>query len=385
MTDTAARFPRSIKPADWPQKDRAAWTTAHRRGSLLDDDGLAASWAVATSDIIARGYGAYLAFLTETSDLDPTMSPAERVTRPRIEAYVACLRERNHSSTVAARILQLIRAIAVMSPTADLAWLRRIFARLRRTATPAIDDRVRLVPAATLFELANVLMQRAEAEIGKPVWRRALWFRDGLLIAMLCAWAPRSRNLATTTIDSSLQRRGAVWWAAFGPEGTKNKRPIEIPLPDQFTPWIGRYVDYYRPQLACRSIIPAAGASFWLSSGGRPLTAKKIGERVSAVTKRELGRAVNPHLFRKIIPTELAIRDPAHVGVAQPLLGHADYRTTQQAYNLGRALDAARQHQKLMQLIRAGLLSTEPDIQISRRMLQPGKIGTSQLFRRGSR
>lgn len=385
MTDTAARFPRSIKPADWPQKDRAAWAAAHHRGSLLDDDGLAASWAVATSDIIARGYGAYLAFLTETGDLDPTMSPAERITRPRIEAYVAYLRERNHSSTVAARILQLIRAVAVMSPTADLAWLRRIFARLRRTATPATDDRVRLLPAATLFEVANVLMQRAEAEIGRPVRRRALWFRDGLLIAMLCAWAPRSRNLAATTIDNSLQRRGEVWWAAFGSEGTKNKRSIEVPLPDQFTPWIDRYIGYYRPLLACRSVIPAAGDSFWLSSSGKPLTAKKIGERVSAVTKRELGRAVNPHLFRKVIPTELAIRDPAHVGVAQPLLGHADYRTTQQAYNLGRALDAARQHQNLVRLIRAGSSPTAPDLQISRRVPQPGRIGTSQLFRRGSR
>ena len=374
MTDTVARIPRSIKPADWPQKDRAAWAAAHRRGTLLDDDGLAASWAVATSDIIGRGYGTFLAFLAQTADLDPTASPADRLTRPRIEAYVTYLRERNHSSTVAARILQLSRATAVMSPTADLAWLRRIFARLRRTATPAIDDRVRLLPAATLFELANVLMRRAEAEIGRPVRRRALWLRDGLLIALLCAWAPRSRNLAGTTIGGSLQRRGEVWWAAFGPEGTKNKRPIEVPLPDQFTPWIDRYIYYYRPLLACRSSIPAAGDSFWLSSSGKPLTAKKIGERVSAVTKRELGRAVNPHLFRKVIPTELAIRDPAHVGVAQPLLGHTDYRTTQHAYNLGRALDAARQHHRLVQSIRAGSAAGTPNSQMGRNPVGPANI-----------
>jgi integrase/recombinase XerD len=240
-----------------------------------------------------------------------------------------------------------------MCPTADLTWLRRIYSRLRRAATPARDDRVRLLPAAMLFEVAKDLMRRAEAEITGPVRRRALWFRDGLLIAMLCAWAPRSRNLAATTIGSSLQRRGEVWWAAFGPEGTKNKRPIEVPLPDQFTPWIDRYIDYYWPLLACRSAIPAAGDSFWLASSGKPLPAKKIGERVSAVTKRELGRAVNPHLFRKVIPTELAIRDPAHVGVAQPLLGHADYRTTQRAYNLSRAIDAARRHQAVVQSIRA--------------------------------
>jgi integrase len=73
---------------------------------------------------------------------------------------------------------------------------------------------------------------------------------------------------------------------------------------------------------------------------------------VSAVTKRELGRSINPHLFRKILATELAIRDPKHVGIAQPILGHADYRVTQQAYNLGRAIDAARRCQAGIQAIR---------------------------------
>jgi len=277
-----------------------------------------------------------------------------QITRARVEAYVGHLRERNHSSTVAARILQLVRAVAVMAPDVDWAWLRGIAARLRRTATPARNDRARLLPAATLLDLATALMQRAETETGTSARRRALWFRDGLMIAVLCAWAPRARNVAETVIGVSLQRRGAAWWAAFGSEGTKNKRPIEVPLPDDFTAWIERYLDHYRPQLVCRSATPVAGNAFWISNGGRPLSAKGVGRSVSAVTKRELGRDITPHLFRKIIPTELAIRDPAHVGLAQPLLGHADYRTTQQAYNLGRALDAAGRHHRLVQSIRSG-------------------------------
>jgi integrase len=122
----------------------------------------------------------------------------------------------------------------------------------------------------------------------------------------------------------------------------------------QIHPWIERYLSHYRPQLVGRSATPVAGDALWVSDGGRPLTAKGIGACVSAVMKRELNRDINPHLFRKIISTELAIRDPAHVGVAQPLLGHADYRTTQQAYNLGRALDASRRHHTLLQTIRSG-------------------------------
>jgi site-specific recombinase XerD len=366
---------------DWPKQDCALWAAAHRRGGLLDDDGQAASWAPATSDIVARGYGSFLSFLAKTNDLDPTESPADRVTRPRVEAYVTYLRERNHSSTIAARILQLIRAIAVMTPTADLAWLRRIFARLRRTATPARNDRPRLLPATTLLDLARTLMQRAETEVDQPARRRALWFRDGLLVAVLCAWAPRTRNVAATMIGVSLQRRGSVWWMAFGSEDTKNRRPIEVPLPDDFSPWIDRYLECYRPELASRSALPAAVDAFWISHRGRPLTGKEIGNRVSAVTKRELGRTINPHLFRKIIPTELAIRDPAHVGVAQPLLGHADYRTTQQAYNLGRALDAARQHHRLLESIRSGVSVTAASPP-QRRHAPPERMSALRQFRR---
>lgn len=222
----------------------------------------------------------------------------------------------------------------------------------------------------TLFDLAATLMQRAETATGEPARRRALWYRDGLLIAVLCAWAPRARNVAETAIGVGLQRRGAEYWAAFGPEETKNRRPIEIPLPEPFTAWIDRYLGHYRPELTRCSPTPAAGDAFWISHTGKPLTAKEVGQRISAVTKRELGRDLDPHLFRKICPTELAIRDPEHVGIAQPLLGHADYRMTQQFYNLGRALDAAKRHHRVVEAIRGGIEATPRPIKRPRTCAQ---------------
>lgn len=155
---------RCLPVAQWPEPDRAAWATAHRRGGLLDDDGLAASWAPATNAIIAGGYGRFLSFLMRMGDLDSHQPPATRINRARVEAYVAELRERNHSSTVAARLLQLVRAAAVMAPNTDWTWLRRIRARLRRMATPARDDRARLMPAQTLIDLAAACRGR-----GRPV------------------------------------------------------------------------------------------------------------------------------------------------------------------------------------------------------------------------
>jgi site-specific recombinase XerD len=341
VTEQRESEPRRCLPVEqWPARDREAWEAAHRRGGLLDDDGLAANWASATTGLIAAGYGRYLSFVASTEGLDPCEEPATRITKPRIEAYVAELQRLNSSSTVAARLLQLVRAAAVMSPKTDWRWLRRI--------------RARLVPSADLLDLAFKLMQRAEAELGAKPHQRALWFRDGLMIGMLCACAPRARNVAGTFIGTNLQRRGELWWACYGSHETKNKRPLELPLPEFLTAPIERYLADYGPVLAGRGIVPSTKSSdaFWLSHRGLPLTAKEVGKRITAVTRRELGKPVNPHLFRKMIPTELAIHDPEHVRVAQPLLGHADYRTTEQAYNLGRALDAARRHQQVLRSIR---------------------------------
>jgi hypothetical protein len=69
--------------------------------------------------------------------------------------------------------------------------------------------------------------------------------------------------------------------------------------------------------------------------------------------KREVGRALSPLLLRKLPATELAINDPEHVGVAQPILGHTNYSMTERAYNLGRAIDAARRHHDVLRAIRA--------------------------------
>jgi integrase len=79
-----------------------------------------------------------------------------------------------------------------------------------------------------------------------------------------------------------------------------------------------------------------------LNQGGLPINAKHLNQRFGIVTRRELGRQLNLHLFRKIAATELAIHDPAHADIAQILLGHSSYDTTQEHYNLGQVIDAAR-------------------------------------------
>jgi integrase len=337
---------------DWPIPDREAWDAAHRRGGLLDDDGLAANWAPATSSIIAGGYGRYLAFLRDIGDLKASETPATRVTRPRVEAYVAHLRQRNHSSTVAARALQLTEAMRITAADADWRWLRRIRSRLHRMSRPARDYRARLVPAATVFKLHQDLLRRAEEGEGLSEVTRALMFRDGALLGVFAVCGIRPKNMASIAIGSSLQFRVGEWWLVFRADEMKNKRPYETPLPG-LTETLDRYIEHYRPILVARATPPVAANALWLSATGKPTKANQIGWLVSRRTKHELGRALSPLLLRKLPATELAINDPERVGVAQPLLGHADYRMTERSYNLGRAIDAARRHHEVLRAIRA--------------------------------
>ena len=194
--------------SDWPLTDREAWNAAHRRGGLIEDDGLAANWAPATSSIIAEGYGRFLYFLIETEDYDPSETPAMRITRLRVENYVAHLRERNHSSTVAARALQLTEAMRIMVPDTDWRWLRRVRSRLQRMSTPARDDRARLVPAATVFDFHQDLIRRAEKGEGLSDLTRALMFRDGVLLGVFSVSGIRRKNMASIAIGSACS--GAV-------------------------------------------------------------------------------------------------------------------------------------------------------------------------------
>jgi integrase/recombinase XerD len=335
----------------WPAPDREAWDAAHRRGGLLDDDGLAANWAVATSSNIAKGYGRFLSLLVEIGDLDPSEAPAKRITRSRVEIYIAHLRERNHTSTVVARVRELSEAMRIMAPGTDWRWLRRIRSRLQQLSTPARDDRARLVPAATIFDFYQGLVRRAEEGEGLSDLTRALMFRDGVLLGVFIVSGIRRKKMASIAIGSSLQRRGGEWWLVFGADEMKNKRPHAAPLPG-LTGLLDRYIEHHRPILVARSTPPAAGNSLWLSVRGKPTSGDQITRLIGRRTKRDLGRELCPLLLRKLPPTELAINDPEHVGIAQALLGHADYRMTERAYNLGRAIDAARRHHDVLRAIR---------------------------------
>ena len=118
---------------------------------------------------------------------------------------------------------------------------------------------------------------------------------------------------------------------------TKTRRAIELPVPKWMVDNLARYLDYWRPiLLGCRS-----SDRLWISACGRPLGTNEVYGVVRAVTSAHLGGALNPHLFRDCLATDIAVNDPEHVRIASAILGHTRLSTTERYYNLARQLEAA--------------------------------------------
>jgi site-specific recombinase XerD len=339
--------------SEWPGPDQIAWEAARRRSRrLLEEDGLAADWAKATVRTITKGYGRWVDWLDREGLLDREARPEARVTPERVAGYVAELRRLNAETTVAARVRELSRAIAVMAPRFERSWLIELATDLVVAAEPVRDDRARLHPAKAIWAAALRLMEDAEAASQK-VRRAPAQFRDGLMLALLCLCPLRARNVAELELGRNLTCADGIWTLRLAASETKNRKAILLPLPALISPWIERYLSHHRPLLAGRAKATASADRFYLTERGTPFRENGINYRVNAVTERVLAHAMNPHAFRKLMPTELAIHDPAHVGVSQPLLSHASYRTTQEHYNLGRAIDASRRMNDLVGQVRA--------------------------------
>ncbi|WP_191059406.1 site-specific integrase [Geminicoccus harenae] len=339
MTDQPVRC---LKRAEWPEADRLAFAKATRANDLLDDPGPFAELKPSTIATIERGYGRWLWWHQTQDTLGLNISPAARITREAVSRYLDDLRARNAPLTVAHRILTLEQVARAIAPEANWRWLRRLVNRLGTRARPMRDKRCRLRPVDDVFRAGLAMM--AEAETGRftSPKKRALAFRDGLLIAILAARAPRAANLATMEIDRHLRRSGKEWMIVFAGSETKNGDVLELPLPAELSPLLERYLTHWRPVLLDGKV----SQRLWISAFGQSFETDQLYFVVMRATEKQLGVRINPHLLRSGLATAAAQRDPGHAGLATPMLGHRVGVTTERHYNLARQHEAASQWQQ---------------------------------------
>jgi integrase len=331
---------------DWPAPDRAAWAAAAQPGDILEEGGPAGHWSPASRRKTASGYGRYLAWLEAKGSLDPCCPLADRVTKERVTAYIEDLGACNRGYSGLCRVQELYDAIRVMGPERDWSWLRRIGSAIRSRTRPAKSKAGRILPPHQLADLGMELMARAESASDLTPLKRAVLFRDGLMIAFLAYRPVRISNFTAITIGRQLVRQGSGYWLCFEANETKTHRPFQAGVPAAVLPGLMRYLDHYRIVLLtganCRP--PANTDALWVSETATPMAAISIHNRFRRHTKAAFGVAVSPHLFRDSAATAIATNGPAHVRAIMPILGHARPATSETHYNHAHSLDAGRRY-----------------------------------------
>jgi integrase/recombinase XerD len=165
-----------------------------------------------------------------------------------------------------------------------------------------------------------------------------------------------SRRRGCLALGRKLVFRGTHWWIEFLPPDTKTREPIEVPWPEPLVAPLEAYLARHRGVLAQLrgGSMRSVGDALWISRHGLPLSKEMIYGCIRNRTFKDLGRAINPHLFRDCVATSIAIEDPRHVHIASCLLGHRKISTAEQYYNQARAIEASRLLQDVVLALRRG-------------------------------
>jgi integrase/recombinase XerD len=349
---------------NWPPCDRELWNKAVEPGGLFGGGGAGADWSAASRVMVATGYNAWLSWLAAKELLDPNTRPADRVTCERVGAYIAEIQAELAPYTVLNRVQELYDALRVMAPESNWKWLAQLYRSLKAQVPPARDKLSRVRPPQELIALGERLMDEAEAARGRSARRRALRYRDGLLIALLAYRPVRRKNLAMMRLGRHLMKVGGCWRIVFGAEETKTHVPYEAVLPAALGPRLERYLDLHRPALlrgeqedSNPDALPihAGLDAVWVSEDGTQLSYQNLGLQIFVRTRREFGCGLFPHMFRDCVATAVAVDNPKHIGDASLILGHAGQRTTEKHYNHARSLEASRRHAAMLASLRESL------------------------------
>lgn len=345
------RSPVSLPVDHWPETDRERWLAAQAPAGFLEPDKPASHWSPDRRVIVEAAYGRWLTFLECTDTLDPSCTPGDRATEPRLRAFVTELQAQVAPASAGMMVGALLRMLAVLEPERDWTFLGQVYRYLKHTAVPSRDKLARMVPAADLFELGIHLMETWADDRPQRVYK-ATRYRDGLIIALLISCPIRLKNLAGLVIGQHLVFDGEGYRLQLSTAETKTGRPYVATVPFELGPYIDQWLMIHRPAMTLiASAVAGSGTAagpLWIDRWGQPMSSKSIRRQVRWRTRQAFGKGICPHLFRDIAVTELVDFAPDEIGIAPDLLGHADLRTTTRHYIKAKGLSA---HMRVQDMI----------------------------------
>ena len=174
------------------------------------------------------------------------------------------------------------------------------------------------------------------------------------MLALLAARPLRVKNMTAIKTGRHLLHHGNEWHLTFEADEVKNKQPLDYTVPISLVPYLEHYL------AVVRSVFPGASESrlLWLNQYGSKLGRQFVYWRITNLTKRLFGRAINPHLLRDCAATTLAVEAPEIVKAARPLLGHRHAETTERYYIQADQLTASRRLNDILADLKAQTMET---------------------------
>ncbi len=336
----------------WPPLDRKMWIAAKQPGDPFEKPGVASEWSPVTQRLTEEGYGRYLGWLKERGELDPQAQPIDRIDEARVAAFVEDYSAGRAPSTVAFAVRGVAYMIRATYPPDGLTWLTKAAHAMANHAQPVRSKTARMATIAELLELGHELMKIGAQELACGRRRGAQVFRDGLMICALTTRPVRRRNFSALEIGRTLIVGQDAVRVVFDGKETKTGASIEFVYPQFLTSAFSFYLNKARPLLREAANFPD-DHMLWVGRRGHYMDGEEIAQRICNVTQARLGRRISPHLFRDCVATDIAIHDPAHVGITKSVLGHKTLATSQKYYNQAGSFDAARRQQDVIARLRA--------------------------------
>ena len=230
----------------------------------------------------------------------------EALGRHALEAFVRELMGRGLSARSVARVVSSTRG-----------FYRYLVVHRHIDANPADD----LQPPRSWAALPTFLsVEEVDRLLELPDVTTARGLRDRAFIELLYATGLRVTELVSLG-TASLNLEGGY----LTTKGKGSKERL-VPIGDEATAWVSRYLREGRPQLLRGR---AATRLFVNARGGTALTRLGVWKILKGYgTRAGMGRRLSPHVLRHSFATHLLERG-ADLRAIQMMLGHADLSTTQ--------------------------------------------------------
>ncbi len=325
MTD----IPLVLKIDDWPSPDKALWYSLFEKADLFDDTGQLAHWRSGSQQMLRQAYGQWLSFLARNHDQALLEAPLTRVRPDLVGQYIKECQLRLAPQTVYNLVTDICILARAAAPELDWAWLHRVAKRLAHKAdSDSLKARIPLT-AGQIFDWSLRRMAAIQSDQTRSEKKRAIHFRDALIIGFLIARPVRKRALLAMNVDQHLNKRGQGFSLYFPKEDMKDGRSREYPFPEKLAASMFEYLDVHRPVLLGGN----DEAGLWVNYYGKRFAYDGFTRMFGKLTEAHFGFHLRPHSFRHIVATSIAEFDPAHVGIIRDILGHATLDMAERHYN----------------------------------------------------